>query len=156
MPYKDRGKWRGIVKINGKRYSESFPTKKEAKEWERDFRDSLLHRPVEAIDFEAFTGKYIEFAKARFAKSVYEEKVKLNKDFRRFIGSNLGVDQITPKHMQEYLLKQAKRRSAHASNRDRKNPLAMWNWGIKIRPALKSSCKNIQIASRQKASVRPT
>lgn len=132
MPYKDRGKWRAIVKMNGRRYSDSFPTKKEAKEWEREFREFLSRRPAESIDLDAFIEKYMEFAKARFAKSVYDEKIKINKAFRRFMGSNLRVDQITPKHIQEYLLKQAKRRSAHASNTDRKNLLAMWNWGMKI------------------------
>jgi len=132
MPYKDRGKWRGVVKVNGKRYSDSFLTKRESIAWEKDFKDKLLNSKLTTFDYETFATKYLEFARARFAKSVFEEKIKLKKDFLQFIGSNLPLDQITPRHIQDYLLKQAKTRSAYASNRDRKNLLAMWNWGIKI------------------------
>lgn len=132
MPYKDRGKWRGIVKMNGKRYSDSFPTKKEAINWEKEFRQKFLDHANCSINFSDFSDHYIEFAKARFVKRTLTEKIKIKREFLKFLGADLKVDQITPRHIQDFLLKQAKLKSPYSSNRDRKNLLAMWNWGVKI------------------------
>jgi len=131
MPYRDRGKWRGVVKINGKRHSESFDTKREAITWENNFRGKLLC-PTDEVDFITFSGKYLELATSRFVKSTYSEKAALNRNFLQFLGANLPVGQITARHVQDYLLKQAKKRGNNSANKDRKNLLAMWNWGQKI------------------------
>ncbi len=131
MPYRDRGKWRGVVTVKGKRHSASFDTKRQAIAWENDFREKLSFRP-KSIDFVSFSNKYLELAASRFVNSTYQEKVALNRDFLQFIGSNLQVEEITARHIQDYLLEQTKKRGNNAANKDRKNLLAMWNWGQKI------------------------
>ncbi len=47
-------------------------------------------------------------------------------------GSEVVVSEITPEQAQHYLDSQAIKRSANASNKDRKNLLAMWRKGIKL------------------------
>ena len=131
MPYKDRGKWRGVVKIAGKRHTDSFDTKREAIAWENDSRDKLTSRS-KSMDFISFSSEYLELAASRFVYNTNREKATLNRDFLQFIGSNLQGDQITSRHIQDCLLEQAKKRSNNLANKDRKNLLAMWSWGQKI------------------------
>ena len=131
MPFKDRGKWRGVVKIKGKRFSDSFDTKREAINWENNFRKEL-HQPKQAMSFKDFSDKYLSLAHSKYTKGTYQEKVSLVRRFTGYIGSNLRIDEILPSHIQAYLLGQATTRSNYCANRDRKNLLAMWNWGQQI------------------------
>ena len=131
MPFKDRGKWRGVVKIKGKRFTDSFDTKREAINWENEYRKNL-HISKTIIDIKEFSNQYLSFAQSRYTKSTYKEKVTLVDSFTKYLGLNLPVDEILPSHIQSYLLDQAKTRSNNCANRDRKNLLAMWNWGQKI------------------------
>jgi integrase len=61
----------------------------------------------------------------------YEEKKTVVLRFLEMHG-NLSVHDVTPEMVHQYLQEQAKTRSANAANRDRKNLLAMWNWGQQI------------------------
>jgi integrase len=131
MPYRDRGKWRGVVTVKGKRFSASFGTKREATVWENRSREKLSSSQ-KSMDFISFSSKYLELAASRFVNNTNREKATLNRDFLQFIGSNLQVEEITARHVQDYLLEQAKNRGTNAANKDRKNLLAMWNWGQKI------------------------
>jgi len=131
MPFKDRGFWRAVVKVNGKRFSDSFETKREASNWENDFRNRL-RLPKQAITFNEFSSQYLSFAQTKYTKHTYNEKVTLVNRFKAFIVLNLSADEILPSHIHGYLLDQARTRSNNCANRDRKNLLAMWNWGQKI------------------------
>ncbi|MBU4371246.1 MAG: site-specific integrase [Proteobacteria bacterium] len=51
--------------------------------------------------------------------------------FFKSIDPLLTVDKIKPVQVLNYLRKQATERSGYAANKDRKNLLAAWNWGIK-------------------------
>lgn len=46
-------------------------------------------------------------------------------------GKETSIESITVNMVATYLERQANDRSANAANRDRKNLLAMWNWGVK-------------------------
>lgn len=133
MPYKDRGKWRGVVKIDGRRYTESNPewTKKDATRWEIETRKRLL-TVSRGTDWLTFSTRYLDYAKARYTRKTYQEKNALVDRFTRFIGTNPNVDEINAQTTQDYLLDQTRKRSNNCANRDRKNLLAMWNWGQKI------------------------
>lgn len=43
----------------------------------------------------------------------------------------MPADKLKPMQVLDYLKNQAKNRSGYAANKDRKNVLAAWNWGIK-------------------------
>lgn len=131
MPFKDRGKWRGVVKIKGKRFTDSFETKREAIKWENEYREKL-HISRTIIEIKEFSNQYLSFAQSRYTKATYQEKVTLTHRFIKYLGCNLPVEEILPSHIQNYLLDQAKTRSNNCANKDRKNLLAMWNWGQKI------------------------
>jgi integrase len=131
MPFRDRGKWRGVVKIKGRRFTDSFDTKREALSWENEYRKNL-HISKAVIDIKDFSNQYLALAQSRYTKSTYQEKVTLTDKFIKYLDSNLPVDEILPSHIHGYLLDQATTRSNNCANRDRKNLLAMWNWGQKI------------------------
>jgi integrase len=131
MPFRDRGKWRGVVKINGRRFSDSFETKREAINWENEYRKNI-HASRKIISIKEFSNQYLSFAQSRYTKSTYQEKVTLSDKFIRYLGADCPVTEIMPSHIQGYLLEQAKTRTKNCANRDRKNLLAMWNWGQKI------------------------
>ena len=82
--------------------------------------------------FSTFVSQYLDFAKLQFSEETFEEKLVLSKRFAKFLEQDRPVEEITAKHIMDYLVKQANERSANAANKDRKNLLAMWNWGQKI------------------------
>lgn len=83
------------------------------------------------MDLATFCGKYLDFAD-RFSKKVYEEKRAVCHRMLKMWGPDIIITQITPEMAESYLKGQKSRRSANSSNKDRKNLLAMWNWGVKI------------------------
>jgi integrase len=139
MPYKDQGKWRGVVKINGQRVAQRrFDTKREARNWEVE-EGNRLKRVETGMDFETFANEYLDWFEERRGKNqTYQEKVRVAKRFIHFIGEDVLIDEVSTREMEEYLREQKKSRSANASNKDRKELLAMWNWGVKRR-GLKSN-----------------
>ena len=131
MPFRDRGRWRAVVKVNGRRYTNSFETKREAINWENEFRKES-HSSNKNITFRYFSEQYLALVQSRHAKLTYQQKAAMHERFAKYLGVNLEVDQILPRHIQGYLLEQAKTRSNYCANRDRKNLLALWNWGQKV------------------------
>ena len=70
-------------------------------------------------------------AKARFSDKTYDEKRSM---FRRFFGeldSALPVLELKPSKAMGFIIKQKNVRSGYAANKDRKNLVAAWNWGMK-------------------------
>lgn len=136
MPYKEGKKWRGVVIWNGRRYKQKrgFPTKREAKEWEEETRRTLEiteQNQKSGIDLMTLCGKYLKYAE-RFSIKTYDEKKSLCVAILLEWSENILIENINPEMVFDYLSKQAKIRTANVSNKDRKNLLAMWNWGRKI------------------------
>jgi len=73
---------------------------------------------------------YLGFAKAQFADVTYAEKRVMFKRLYKEIDPALPVSELTPGHVQAYLTKQKLERSGYAANKDRKNLVAAWNWGM--------------------------
>ena len=134
MPYKEGKKWRAKVGVMGKRHTALLPTKKEALAWEAAKRKELKQNAGDSHqgpDLLTFCSKYTIYAE-RFSKKVYDEKKSLCKNILKIWESTTPVPNITPDMVQTYLDEQATIRSANASNKDRKNLLAMWNYGCKF------------------------
>lgn len=135
MPYRDRDSWRAVVKIGGKRVAQKrFETRKSAKEWEHEERKRLLAEEEKKtlLDFVQFSEKYLDLAQGQVSEKTHDDKVRVTKSFLKHLGTNLPVIEITPEHVSNYLLAQAKERSANAANKDRKELHSMWNWGMAI------------------------
>ena len=52
------------------------------------------------------------------------------KRFYRVIDPDLPVAKLKPEAVLKYVLKQKKERSGYAANKDCKNLVAAWNWGM--------------------------
>ena len=138
MPYKRKKKnkveWIADVMRNGKRYYKIFNTKTEAIGWESEIRKSpeeSLMTPLESLKLIEWATKYLEYSKVKFVVKTFDEKRTVFKRFFKSVGPLLTVDKIKPVQVLNYLRKQATERSGYAANKERKNLLAAWNWGIK-------------------------
>jgi len=134
MPYKEESQWRAKVTIQGQRYTSLHRTKKAAIAWENAKRADLKKkekRSHRGLDLLTFCSKYQIYAE-RFTQKTYDEKKAVCRRVLKAWGSSFLVEDITPEMIQTYLDSQAKSRSNNASNRDRKNLMAMWTFGRKI------------------------
>jgi len=136
MPYRRADKWIAQVRKNGKRKEAIFRTEREALNWEADWR----RKPVDEWKSpEIPTGsslidwaeEYLNFAKVRFTPKVYDEKRFIFKRFFKAVNPEMLVSEMGPRLALNYLQKQTEERSGYAANKERKNLLAAWNWGIK-------------------------
>ncbi len=140
MPFKDKsrpGRWHGQVKWEGKIYRARFATRREALDWEVTKRKELeqaaerMEKTQTATDLLGFFNQYLDHVELRYTNKVFKEKQALCAALLERWG-NVPVADITPRMVNDYLQHKAHERSANIHNRDRKNLLAMWNWGQKI------------------------
>ncbi|MBW2145600.1 MAG: hypothetical protein JRG73_16620 [Deltaproteobacteria bacterium] len=134
MPYKEGKKWRGTLMHQGKRHQALFPTRKAAAVWENEKRKELLScvkKQLKDMDLMIFCTKYLDYSK-RFTVKTYKEKKRLCRQIIEEWGANYPVLNIDSEMILTYLDKQAEIRSNNAFNKDRKNLLAMWIWGMQI------------------------
>jgi len=89
-------------------------------EWEEKTNTTCLIDWAEA---------YLDDCKERFVKKTYKEKQSVFKRFFKEVNPEMDVADLSPAVVQAYLLRQKKERSGYASNKERKNLLAGWNWG---------------------------
>jgi len=134
MPYKEKGgKFRGSIMINGNRVTKSFDTKSEAKNWEAEEKKRLIHlaQTPAGMELRTFFSKYLDFAELSYTTKVFKEKRALAQKLVNEWGKENAVEFVNVDMVATYLERQVKERSANAANKDRKNLLAMWTWGVK-------------------------
>jgi len=138
MPYKrkrkNRTEWVADVMKKGKRYFKVFPTKTKALSWEAMIRSTPeedLTTPSESLKLIDWVNQYLEFAESKFVAKTFDEKRSCFKRFFQRIEPTMQVERLKPAHLLDHLQKEAKARSGYAANKDRKNLVAAWNWGIK-------------------------
>ena len=126
--------WIADVMRQGKRYYRIFDSKKEAIAWESEIRkcpERNLAIPSESLKLIEWATKYLEYAEAKFTKKTFDEKKTVFRGFFKSVDPALSVDHLKPVQVLNYLRDQATKRSGYAANKERKNLLAAWNWGIK-------------------------
>ena len=134
MPYKEGTKWRAKATFKGERYTSLHKTKKAAIAWEIEKQKELKKkekRSQRGLDLLTYCSKYQIYAE-RFTPKTYQEKKSLCKRILKTWGLDFLVSNINPEMVQSYLDEQAAVRSNNASNRDRKNLMAIWTYGRKI------------------------
>ncbi len=138
MPYKrkkrNKVEWIADVMRHGKRYYKIFDTKTQALAWESDIRkapEKDLMIPSESLTLIEWATKYLEYSKVKFTAKTFDEKRTVFRGFFKEINPSLAVDDLKPLQVLNYLRTQATKRSGYAANKERKNLLAGWNWGIK-------------------------
>jgi integrase len=80
---------------------------------------------------------YLDVAKVCFSDKTYKEKRSMFEHFFKEISPTLPVKELEPGDVMQYIVKQMEDRSGYAANKDRKNLVAGWNWGMKyMKPPL--------------------
>jgi len=134
MPYFERArkKWRGVITVNGKRHSALFETKREAKAWENQAKNT---KPISKNGFLELADEYITFCDIRFVPKVVSQKKVALKKLYIFCGQNqdLSVQDVTADIATKFLAEMAAKFSASTSNAYRKDLKAFWNWMIKYK-----------------------
>lgn len=138
MPYKRKKKnkveWIADVMKQGRRFYKIFNTKTEALAWESEVRKAPvedLMTPSESLKLIEWATQYLEYSSVKFSSCTFGEKKAIFKRFFKEINPSLAVESLKPVQVLNYLRKQATKRSGYAANKERKNLLAAWNWGIK-------------------------
>lgn len=139
MPYKREEKYVGQVRrtVCGKEYRKErkFLREKDAIAWEvamrdltdREFLNHTIHSAYSLLDW---NNDYL-FHAQKFSAKTLDEKKSVSKRFFKTFEHTMPVRQFTVKMALDYLNAQSLNRSGNAANKDRKNLLAAWNWGIK-------------------------
>jgi len=148
MPTKRGENWQGRVRINRNTYTkDGFETKREAQDWERKKRKEVLSfREHGVLDLLTLTTEYCTYAK-KYTNNTYREKHSLCKKLLARWGKDITVEELSenPKMILDYLTDRMMeefanpkienpRQKPNAANRDRKNLLAMWNYGVQFFP----------------------
>ena len=132
MPYKDdRGFWKAHVMKDGKRMTKRFNTKREALKWEADVKSGRYEQKINMVCLAEWATAYLDYSKTKHGTKTYEEKASVFKRFFTGIKPETDVDGLMQKQVLDYLVAQKEMRSGYAANKDRKNLIAAWNWGIK-------------------------
>ncbi|MBN1545269.1 MAG: tyrosine-type recombinase/integrase [Syntrophaceae bacterium] len=138
MPYKRKKKnkveWVADVMRQGKRYYKIFDTKVQALAWESEVRktpEEELKTPSESLTLIEWATKYLEYSKIKFTAKTFDEKKSAFRGLFKQIDASLLAENLRPVQVLNYLRTQAVDRSGYAANKERKNLLAAWNWGIK-------------------------
>jgi len=133
MPYKLGKDWIGQIRKNGVKKKKVFQTKTEALNWESAQRQEKKQRAekIGTISLLSWAETYLDYVQVRFTKVTYEEKQRVFKNFFTAAQPNQEVGSLTSGQVLSHLQKQAKIRSGYSANKDRKNLVAAWNWGMK-------------------------
>lgn len=134
MPYKRNHKWYAQVRKEGQKRERVFLTKKEAVDWEADMRRKPLGEWFEKTDItciDDWVQRYLDFARTSFTVKTYQEKKAMFKRFLKDVDPTMPVLDLKPAAVMEYVMEQKEVRSGYAANKDRKNLVAGWNWGMK-------------------------
>lgn len=134
MPYKRGQQWIAQVRKDGQRANKVFQTKKEARDWEAEMKRkpvSEWHGPTDTACLIDWAEAYLDYAKARYSTKTYKEKRSMFQRLFREIDPEMPVEELTPALVMDYVVRQSQVRTGHGANKDRKNLVAGWNWGLK-------------------------
>ncbi len=132
MPYKRKDKWVAQVRKNGRRKEKTFRIKKEAINWENEMRKNAFSDwQPNMIYLAQWAEQYLDFCQMRFVAKTYDEKKSTFRRFFKEVDATLPVTDLNMTMTLKFLQNQFKNRSGYGANKDRKNLLAGWNWGVK-------------------------
>lgn len=131
-------RWRGVVMVNGKSKSKSFPTKQEAVAWEVATREEMKVQAKEetktatgSVTLIEWQNAYLDYVGERFSRRTIDEKKALAKRLIKFFKKTMLVEEIGDAEVYRFLAHQNKTRGGNCANKDRKNGAAGWKFGRK-------------------------
>ena len=135
MPYKRKDgnlkkPWVGQIVVNGKARRATFATKQAAKKWESEQEKACLLL-IPTISLGELAIRYLDFAQSKFVRKTYLEKVAVFRRLFKVLDRSLPVGQLFLGVALSFLQVQNDSRSGYAANKDRKNLVASWAWGLR-------------------------
>lgn len=136
MPYKrirnGVTRWYGAVMRHGIQKERVFDTKREAQRWETEMRETAkpLRKEIPSASLLEWATRYLEYSLTAHSRAVFTEKRTVLRGFVQTLSPDMPAHELTKRDVLDYLQAQAQKRSGHAANKDRKNLIAAWNWGI--------------------------
>jgi len=133
-----RIRWKGRVQKQGLVRQKLFDTKAEALKWEAAERENDWSKTDTAFSLGEWAQQYLDYAQ-KFSEKAFSEKRKAFSEFfaakdakgKPVIDPAADVHSLTPGKVLTVLQVQFRNRSGYAANKDRKNLVAAWNWGVK-------------------------
>lgn len=123
----------GQVSLAGNLRRKLFDSKTEAKAWEvaEKRRIKKPSSTIPTVSCHEWATLYLDHA-TKFRPKVYSEKRAILRRFLAHISPETPVSDVSKGLALEYLQKQFTERSGYAANRERKNLVAAWSFGIKF------------------------
>jgi len=106
---------------------------KKAVAWESESRlnpEKIWPEKTNTVSLFDWSQAYLNIAQIQFAKVTYDEKRLTFRRFLKELDPDLPVTELTSGLVEAYMTKQMDDRSGYAANKDRKNLVAAWNWGM--------------------------
>lgn len=127
MPYRDSGRnrWRAVARVDGKRVTRLFDTKKAAIQWENDCKRGLDQRGTPLIDRLV---AYLDFAENEFTEHTYKRKRRILRRFRLAAGTEVMMEDIDRGAIHDHLMAVLQDQTAHVANEHRKHIKAFFRW----------------------------
>ena len=134
MPFKLKsGGWMAAVMVQGRRMRHRCKTRKEALDWEMQTRKTCAARPSPQVpSLGEWSEAYLTFSQGKHVSKTYNEKKAAFALFFKDFAAGSPVDSLTRHALLKSFQHQAAVRSGHAANKDRKNLLAAWSWGVRF------------------------
>ena len=113
-----------------------FKSKKEATEWEVQqwqIPDENWGNETRITLLMDWANDYLDFAKSKHSMKTYKEKRVVFRRLFEVLDPASPVASLSKGQVLDFLQHQNEARSGYAANKDRKNLVAAWNWGIKYR-----------------------
>jgi len=135
-----RIQWKGRVQKHGKVKQKLFKTKKEALDWEaKERKQDWSEKTDTAFSMGEWAQQYLDFSQSRHSTKTYYEKKKTFKELfaakdakgRPFVNPDADVTTLNAGMVLRVLQARFKKTSGYAANKDRKNLVSAWNWGVK-------------------------
>jgi integrase len=126
----------GQVRRKGVRKEKTCKSEREAKMWEAQqwsIPDEEWGKKTRIISLLDWANDYLEFANSKFSVSTYDEKRVVFRRLFEVLDPSTPVASLSRGKVLDFLRRQNEARSGYAANKDRKNLVAAWNWGIKYR-----------------------
>lgn len=142
MPSKIRkaGKirWKGRVQKEAVIKQKLFETKAAALAWEAEQREANWSKTDTESTLGDWAQRYLDYAQKFSTKAINEKKHTFREFFSArdekgnyVVSPDLPANRLTPGLVLKILSVQNSNRSGYAANKDRKNLVAAWNWGMK-------------------------
>jgi integrase len=95
---------------------------------------SIPEEQIHSTSLLEWATAYLEYAQDKFVADTFHEKVFAFKQLLQFPGLNpdTPAEELKPITVLKHLNQQEKNRSGNAANKDRKNLLAAWKWGVQF------------------------